>query len=118
MRFLKRTAEIFIVQLIAFVICTSCIRNKDLRNFTLYNETKKTDLNKLKINGVYYTLKKKENYRFRNNDYVTGFVLYENGTYLNLNSTEIKVDKKTAINSLVEHFENYKKIYSKDLDNW
>ncbi len=89
------------------LIDISCWPTRDLKNFTLYGETTEVDTNKLKINGVYYTLQKSEN-----KSRVKCFVLYENGTYLDLTSCEINSNIESAIDSLISNFNAHQKMYS------
>ncbi len=99
-----------------YVLCflltveVSCGLVRDLKNFTLYNKTSRVDSNKLKINGIYYSVQKEGN--------VECFVLYQNGTYLNLNGTKINSDVASAIESLLQHNRNFQKTFSTQISKW
>lgn len=120
MGLLKKLDKLLVIPLMALLLNISCLPNRDLRNFTLYGETKKVESSKLKIKGAYCT-EKKRTYKFSKDDtdnYVECFVLYENGIFLNLFAIGIKSDVGTAINDLVDHFEENKKVNSRQIDMW
>jgi len=110
----KRISTLMFVSLTVM----SCWPTRDLRNFTLYRETKQVDSDKLKINGIYYAIQKKENYKERSNDYVNCFVLFENGTYLDLSSNEIKISADSSVNLLVSHYANRQAYLAAAISQW
>jgi len=102
---------------LSLMVNVSCWPSRDLRHFTLYGKTKGVNPTKLKINGVYYAIGKSY-YPNREGKSIEGFILYENGTYLDLHSCEFDVDIKTSINSLISHFESRQQMYSWYIDHW
>jgi len=107
-----------IIALLALLLNASCWPTYDLRNFTLYGETKSADPKKLNINGVYYRIERKESNRVWKYDHIRCMVFYSNGTFLNLFSNEVKLNVGTAISEITEDFEVNKKRYSNYLQFW
>jgi hypothetical protein len=100
------------------VVSVSCWPTRDLRNFTLYGETKSVENKRLKINGVFCTVIERENNTYQNQGRIECFVLYDNGTYLDLNGNVINGDKNSAIGELIRHFEKNRKLYSNTISQW
>ena len=118
MGILKKNYLLLVIQIIVTLLCTSCIHSKNLRKFNLYNELINIDSSILKIDGIYSAVESKKTNEFRNYDQIRCFALYENGIYLDLLADDILINKRQAIDSLIWHFEKFKKLYSNTVRHW
>jgi|GEM_PF-4321032 len=92
MGLLKKNGEsLSSIILLSFVL-VACIPTHSLRHFTFYGETKKVDPNKLKINGIYYSIVPRKCNAFEVSDHVKWFIFYENGFFLSLDYSGLKQD--------------------------
>jgi hypothetical protein len=96
------------------LITVSCWPTRDLKNFTFWGETKGVDSKKLKINGVYFKIEKRKSNQFFNSDHVRCFVLYKNGSYLDMLSAEINYSIDSTINFLIQ----YRPETRQSISNW
>jgi hypothetical protein len=107
-----------LIALFAILLNTSCWPTKDLNHFTLYGETNHATIHNLNIKGIYYNIQRKESNRFWNYDHVRCIVFYNNGTFLDLHSTEVKSNVSNAIDDMLKNFERNKERYSEHISFW
>ena len=101
-----------VIAIVMLVTIFSCYPTKDLRHFTLYGEPTNVDNNNLKINGIYYTLIPKAANPYESSDYINGFALFENGSFLDLTSVNLENGLPEAIKKIVRVSDKFK--YSED----
>lgn len=93
--------------IIAVFFLISCgVPTYDLKNFTLYKETKFVDSSKLRIDGIYYLIVPKEcNYLNDSSTHMRCFVFFENGFLFSANFAANSRDIRKSLSEFIKSYE-------------
>lgn len=103
--------KLLLAYLLMALLFIGCIRNRNLRQFTVYNKLKTEELSKLKINGVYYRLIPKDGS-------VNCFVLYNDGTCLHLFGYPYYNNIDASIDYMISDFNKHIKYLKTSQNKW